>query len=181
MPDYQNVTRVVRDIKLEVSCLVMAKAGTLQQRIPTVAPGETRSVEPLLVAEINNMTWHRVDDVRNMLMKFLTNNKMKRFLHVELYYRDAFFDYFKKVPTELLNPLTKQMAPTRGFADMVNNELFIELIYDANWEAGLKHEFTHLLQVEKTGWELWEKCRQVYEDDREHDPFEIQAYLGESQ
>jgi len=181
MPDYDNVTRLVRDITLEVCCLTKAMAGTPQQRIPTVAPGGTRSVEALLVAEINNMTGHPADDVRNMLIKFLSWHKISRFVHIELHTREGFFDYFKKAPAELLNPITKMMMPTRGFANMVNNELFIELIYDANWEAGLKHEFTHLLQVEKTGWELWEKCRQVYEDDREHDPFEIQAYLGESQ
>lgn len=132
--------------------------------------------------EINNLTDH--DDT--VIKNYVTGIEyLEKDVYIELWRVSEFREYFEKANTPIINPLSGKKYPTRGFHFFEDDTHKIAMIYEPiysarmNWKRVLIHELTHCRQCEKVGITLYLQLADIYENDRENDPFELQAYWEE--
>jgi len=120
----------------------------------------------------------RGDEVERFL-DALCINRIERPVNLFLFTRAEFMTFFTDAKPQLWNPVCRFQCKTRGVHYFDGTTHSISIIMDTGWQAGLRHELVHCRQAEKVGVILWTQLTDIYADDRNNDPFEIEAYLRE--
>jgi hypothetical protein len=150
--------------------------------------GKMKNPEIVIFNE-KNFTPDIVEDVGTITV--INTNNIEYPVNIYLLTRNEYFTHYTEHPRCILNPLDGKRYFLRGRHDFDGEEHNISLIMDgdfnklgdwveADWKGGLRHELIHCRQAEKVGVTIWKQLTDIYADDRANDPFEIEAYLRES-
>lgn len=153
------------------------------------------NLDKIQIDEIENNDYiEKTQNSKEMLrfIKLVNNfnefNKITLDIQIEIWNEHEFYEYFEHGyklvmgKAYVLNPLTYELKCLEGFhrlhMDNDGNKIHqIALIWNENWEKTLLHEFIHCIQSELVGWYHWIEMSRHYKNDRDLDPFELQAYF----